>query len=132
MQYLLDSDVIIDFLKSKDPGYALVTNVIEEELSISVVTWMEISYGAKKADRTGRRLQEFKDFLGASNIRIIPIDQDIGGQFIEDKLSLEKRGERLADFDLFIASTAKVHKRMLVTRNTKHFGRIAGLKLFER
>lgn len=129
--YLLDSDVVIDFLKKKDPGFSAVSKVIKEELAISVVTWMEISYGAKKADPKQQRFKEFATFLKDLDIKILPITQDIGTHFVDLKMYLEKIGERLPDFDLLIASTAMLYKLDLVTRNTKHFQRIKNLDLYK-
>lgn len=127
--YLLDSDVIIDFLKKKDPGFSAVSRVIEKELAISVISWMEISYGAKKADPKQRRFGEFAAFLKDLDIKILPITQDIGTHFVDLKINLEKKGERLPDFDLLVASTAVTYKSALITRNTKHFQRIKNLDL---
>lgn len=127
--HLLDSDIVIDFLKKKDPGFSVVSRVINEELAISVITWMEISYGAKKADPKGQRFKEFATFLKNLDIKVLPITQDIGTHFVDLKIYLEKVGERLPDFDLLIASTAITSKSDLITRNTKHFQRIKNLDL---
>ena len=130
MPYLLDSDVIIDFLKQKDPGYSLVKKICREELFISVITWIEIAYGIKKAHLAPKRLNQFRAFLKDSNIGLIPIDQNIGLEFVDLKISLEDKGAKLADFDLLITAVAKVYKLTLVTRNLKHFER-TGLKIFK-
>ena len=50
-------------------------------------------------------------------------------EFGRMKAELEIKGERLDDFDLLIAATASVNGFILVTRNTKHFKRIKGLKI---
>lgn len=128
MQYLLDSDVIIDFLRGKDPGSSMVIKILDENLLISVMTWVEILYGVRKGYQANKKLYQFKGFLEDSSIKIIPVSPEIGSYFVELKLKLEKKGETLADFDLLIASTAKVQKLVLVTRNKKHFDHIPNLK----
>jgi tRNA(fMet)-specific endonuclease VapC len=45
------------------------------------------------------------------------------------KSNLEKVGTPLDDLDLILASCALAHNLTLVTNNTKHFGRIEGLKV---
>lgn len=127
--YLLDSDVVIDFLKKKDPGFSAVSKVIEKELAISVITWMEISYGTKKADPKQRRFAEFTAFLKDLDIKILPVTQDVGTYFVDLKIHLERKGERLPDFDLLVASTAVINKLNLITRNVKHFLRVKNLDL---
>ena len=129
MQYLLDSDVIIDFLQGKDPGYSLVGKILDRHLDISVMTWIEILYGIKKGYQSGKKLNQFIGFLEDSSIKIIPVSPEIGSYFVDLKLKLEKKGEILADFDLLIASTSKVYKLTLVTRNKKHFDHIPNLKV---
>lgn len=129
MQYILDSDVIIDFLRGKNPGYSIVIKILDENLLISVMTWIEILYGIRKGYQSGKKLKQFIGFLEDSSIKIIPVSPEIGSYFIDLKLKLEKKGEILADFDLLIASTAKVQKLVLVTRNKKHFDHIPNLKL---
>lgn len=131
MSYLLDSDVVIDFLKQKDPGFSLVSKIIEEKLYISIVSWVEILYGIKKAKLVPKRSTQFNDFLQELNIEIIPINQEIGTLFVDLKINLENKGEKLADFDILIASTTKAYKLMLVTRNLKHFNRVPGLKILK-
>lgn len=131
MTYLLDSDVVIDFLRQKDPGFSLVDKVSGEKLYISVVTWIEILYGIKKANLYGKRFVHFTHFLEDLDIEIIPIDDKVGIQFVDLKVNLERKGERLADFDLLVASTAKIQKSTLVTRNIKHFDGIPNLKILK-
>lgn len=41
------------------------------------------------------------------------------------------RGMLIPDLDLLIASTAIVHNLTLMTRNTRHFSRIAELTLYQ-
>jgi tRNA(fMet)-specific endonuclease VapC len=42
---------------------------------------------------------------------------------------LEQKGMRIEDTDLFIAAVALDHDLTLVTHNTRHFGRIPGLRI---
>jgi len=43
------------------------------------------------------------------------------------KAALERRGERIEDFDVAIAAHALAHGATLVTANRKHMARVAGL-----
>jgi tRNA(fMet)-specific endonuclease VapC len=45
------------------------------------------------------------------------------------KAALDRKGERIEDFDLLIAATALNLNYVLVTNNTKHYKRIEGLQL---
>src|SRR3989344_2611708 len=107
MKYLLDTDVIIDYFK-KDPS--ILESLIDQTLLISIITSIEIKYGLRKTFHPEKRKTQFADFLNL-------------------KTDLENKKESLADFDLFIASTALVNDLTLVTRNIKHFIRIKNLKV---
>ncbi len=128
--YLLDSDVIIDFLRNKEPGYSLVSEILNEKLYISVISWIEILYGIKKVKASPKRSKQFTNFLMDLDISVIPINTEIGAAFVELRIRLEDKGSKLADFDLLIASSAKVYNFVLVTKNIKHFER-AGIKIFK-
>jgi predicted nucleic acid-binding protein len=56
-------------------------------------------------------------------------DDRIGTFFAKKKAELRKKGITISDFDLLIASFAKVHNLCIVTNNTKHFKNIPGLKI---
>ena len=69
-------------------------------------------------------------FLIELDIAVVEFDQKIVDNFINLKVGLEKQGSRLEDFDLTIGATALVNDLVLVTKNRKHFSRIADIKLY--
>lgn len=131
MDYLLDSDVVIDFLKKKGPGFSFVKDLINDDLHMSIVSWSEIVYGINKSDNSKERLIEFEQLLKVLRVTIISVDLAIAKIFVLLKIDLERRGQRLADFDLLIASTTLVKDLTLVTGNMKHFSRIRNLKFYK-
>ncbi|MDP3724059.1 MAG: type II toxin-antitoxin system VapC family toxin, partial [bacterium] len=64
-----------------------------------------------------------------ANINLLPVDNAIVKKFVPLKLFLEKKGQKISDFDLLIASTALVYDLTLATRNKRHFSRIPRLQL---
>jgi tRNA(fMet)-specific endonuclease VapC len=64
-----------------------------------------------------------------ANIRVLPYDDDAACRFAVLKVYLERRGERLDDADLQIASIALSSSAPLVTHNTRHFNRVPNLLL---
>jgi tRNA(fMet)-specific endonuclease VapC len=54
---------------------------------------------------------------------------EVSRSFGNLKAELERRGERVDDFDLAIAAHAIVHDAAVVTRNTRHFVRIRSLRV---
>ena len=51
-------------------------------------------------------------------------------RFARMRSELRRQGNLIPDFDLLIAATALEHDLILMTRNTRHFARIAGLRLY--
>ena len=128
MSYLLDSDIIIDFLYNKDPDKTL-PKLIDEDLYISVITKAEIYYGILKSANHKKRSQEFLDLTTLLRVSKISIDEPIIDKYVNLKVALEKKGQKLSDFDLLIAATALIKNLELVTRNKRHFSRIADLNI---
>lgn len=130
MNYLFDTDVLIDFLKKKEPSFSILKKLLNEKNYISIISWSEIVYGIKKSYNPDKNLLEFSNFLKSFSITIVPVDEKIAYQFIELKIFLEKDEQSLADFDLFIAASVIIHDLVLITRNIKHFSRIKNLKIY--
>ncbi|HON77557.1 MAG TPA: PIN domain-containing protein, partial [Spirochaetota bacterium] len=95
--------------------------------SISVITYGELLFGAKKSQNYEKNLAivyRIKELFP-----IIDIDKAIIETFSELKANLQKTGSPIDDFDILIASTALTSNSTLVTNNEKHFNRIKGLKI---
>lgn len=129
MDYLLDSDSVIDFLNNKGLGVERINRVINEKLFLSVVSWSEIKYGIDKSPNPVIRQTSFDELLTRLKIEITPVNLSIGNKFVETKLVLEKKRTPLENFDLLIAATAIANNLTLVTGNLKHFRRIPHLKI---
>lgn len=125
--FLLDTDTLIYNLKGHDAVRANLKRHLDGAIFISVVTLMELCYGAYKSQYTVGNLAKIKNLEQA--LGIIPVGAEIVDIFGMLKARLETQGARLDDFDLVIASCALSHNLTLVTNNTKHFSRIEGLKL---
>lgn len=125
--YLLDTDTIIYNLKGNEQVRQALRARVQEPMSISVITLMELYYGAFKSQRVDSNLAKIKAI--EQSLDILPSGQESAEVFARLKAELETRGTRLDDFDLLIASCAMAHNLTLVTNNLKHFQRIPGLKL---
>lgn len=129
MNYLIDTDLIIDYLNNQKDAKKLFMRLLNNEIKISIITFIEIEYGIKKSSNPDKRKEEFINFINDFSVEILPINFKIAENFIDIKLELENKKTPLADFDLFIASTAIVNKLTLITRNKRHFKRIKDLIL---
>ncbi|MBU0974995.1 type II toxin-antitoxin system VapC family toxin [Patescibacteria group bacterium] len=126
MRYQLDTDVIIYHFRGKQK---LKAEWFNNNPAISVITLGELLYGTKKSKQQQEQISKIKNFIKEFNIDVISIDSKIIELYSQEKITLEKQGNKLDDFDLLIGATAKNKNLTLVTNNKKHFKRIAGLKL---
>jgi tRNA(fMet)-specific endonuclease VapC len=125
--YLLDTDIVIYSLKGHGAVKKHLEHSLHLPLKISIITLMELFYGAHKSQKVASNLAKIKRLEEA--IEIIPLGRETAEIFAMLKVDLEKAGNPLDDFDLILAACALTHDLILVTNNTKHFARIGGLKL---
>ena len=125
--YLLDTDTVIYSLKGEPAVKKNLREHFHDPLKMSVITLMELYYGAHKSQKIASNLAKIKTL--EISFQIIPISEESAEIFGMIKAQLEKAGSPLDDFDLIIASCALSNNLMLVTNNVRHFQRIEGLKL---
>jgi predicted nucleic acid-binding protein len=124
---LLDSDILIYFLKGRKEVVEQVAKYTPDDLLTSRINYTELLYGAYNSVHTERNLRTIVPFL--DNFEILEFDKVASEIFAKEKARLKKSGTMIADMDLMIASIAIANGIALVSNNTKHFERIKGLTL---
>lgn len=125
--FLLDTDTIIFSLKGHPIVQENLKRYMNDSLLISIVTCLELYYGAFKSKQVTGNLAKIKKI--EETLEVIPLGTETAEIFGRLKAQLEINGTRLDDFDLIIAACALTHNLTLVTNNKLHFQRIEGLKL---
>ena len=125
--YLIDTDTLIYNLKGNEAVKDNLKRHLEDPLKISVITLMELYFGAYKSEKVNVNLAKVRTL--ENTFEIIETNKNSAETYGMLKASLEKSGTPLDDFDLIIASCALAYNLTLVTNNVKHFNRIEGLKL---
>ncbi len=125
--YLLDTDTIIYCLKNVLTTVKQFRVHANDPKVISVITYGELYYGAWKSKYREKNLAQLQRI--AELFQIIEISKGVTETFGFLRASLELQGNKVADLDLLIGSTALVMNYTLVTNNKKHFSKIPGLKL---
>ena len=126
MTYLIDTDIIIYSLKNHAQVVENFRRFANAQKSISVITYGELAYGARKSQHTEKNLA--KVFRIGELFPVLPVSRTIIDTFASLKASLEKTGRGIDDMDLLIAATAISHNLVLVTNNSRHFARVSGLE----
>ena len=88
---------------------------------------MELFRGAYKSTESQENIQRITNLLNI--LEILPIDLRVADRYAQIQVALQRAGKIIGDFDLIIAAVVLNHGGLLVTRNTRHFERIAGLAL---
>ena len=125
--YLLDTDTIIYSLKGHEAVQRNLSTHIDDPMSLSVISLMELYYGAYKSQKVTSNISKIR--VLEKTFEIIPTGTESAEIFGILKTDLEKSGSPLDDFDLIIAAYAMTYNLTLVTNNYRHFERIDGLKL---
>ena len=125
--FLLDTDTLIYTLKGNTTVVQNLEKHQQDLLRISVISLMELYYGAYKSRKKTANLSKVRRLEDA--FEVLPVDFSISETFGMLKSDLESRGTPLDDFDLAIAASALSFNLTLVTNNEKHFSRIEGLSL---
>jgi predicted nucleic acid-binding protein len=127
MSYLLDSDILIYFLKGHSNVVDKISKMLPEELFISRINYTELLYGAYNSSRVEKNLKTVRAFL--DTFEVLEFDQTSAEIFAKEKARLKKCGTLIADMDLMIASIAIANEAILMTNNLRHFQRVKGLKI---
>jgi tRNA(fMet)-specific endonuclease VapC len=120
---LADTDVLIDFLSGIEPVASRVSDEIESGLATTAVSRFELRAGARSV-RQERAVGALLEALA-----VLPLDAVSAERAATVRRELEKAGTGIGMADSLIAGIALAHGASLLTRNKRHFERVAGLKL---
>lgn len=128
--YMLDTDTCIFLMRGESPALGeRVQAVPLEQQVMSVVTFAELTYGVlASAGAKRKQNQQVLDSL-ALHLAVLDWPQDAAQHYAEIRLDLKKRGAQLGAADLMIAAHARALGAVVVTNNTKDFGRVKGLQV---
>jgi len=124
---LLDTDILIHFLRGHERVAERMAAASASSLAMPSIAVAELCYGAFSSDHPEENLRLI-DAL-RRRIRVLPFEDEAAVLFGQLKAVLKRSGGLLPDSDLFIAATALVTGRVLVTANTAHFQLFEGLPL---
>lgn len=126
MNYLLDTNICIYFLKGR---YGLIEKIGQigfENLYISEISVAELKFGAEKSDFPDRNRIVVNNLI--ERFKILPIFSSLD-IYAKEKAKLKKEGKIVDDLDLFIGATAISNDMVLVTNNERHFSRLTDIKI---
>jgi toxin FitB len=123
MKYLVDSNVLSEATKQRSsPRVIDWLGDHDHELAVNAIILGELEYGILLLPRSTRRTRLEKWFAGGLNrLQILAIDADTATTWARLLADLHRRGRAMPVKDSLIAATARQHRLIVATRNTKHF-----------
>ena len=128
MKYILDTNAFSALMQGRAEAIDRLAAIAREDVSVPQPVLAEIAYGIERLPQSRRRaaLQARFDLLRSQLVRC-PWTDEVSEAFGRIKAALEKRGQRIEDFDAAIAAHAAAHGATLVTANVRQMTRVPGL-----
>jgi len=127
--HLLDTNVWIALAHGEVAVVAHLRRLpLSEVVSCSIIR-AELAFGARKSRRVAENLEGFQQLLAP--YASLPFDDISADHYGMIRAALERGGTPIGANDLLIASVALAHNCILVTRNSREFRRVAGLRIEE-
>lgn len=119
--YLLDTDILVDYLRLHKPAIALIDQLEKAERNIAFISQFELLQGCGKRSQS----QKISTFL--KHFEVLSFSDKLAKEAF--KIYHECRWHAGLEIpDAFIAASAIIKNLTLLTRNLKHYRSIANLK----
>jgi tRNA(fMet)-specific endonuclease VapC len=127
MSLLIDTNILIYAYRDQGGCRQRLEAQDPSQVCICVVNAVEIAFGAAKATRPEPLRRFWADAL--RRYRLAPLDLPAASQAGALRAQLEAVGRPIGAYDLLIAGIALAHDLTVVTRNTREFTRVPGLRV---
>jgi tRNA(fMet)-specific endonuclease VapC len=125
VSHLLDTNVVIGILRGNRQIISRLNRHSPADLFIPSITLHELYYGAFRSERSAKALRDV-DQLAFTVLDFGPEDARLAGNI---RYLIAKAGQPIGPMDVLIAGQALARDLTLVTRNTREFGRVEGLRV---
>jgi len=130
VRYVLDTNVVSLLMKGDPNVIERLKAVSRADVCMPQPVVAEIDYGIARLSRSKRKDSLASRFeLLKSEIQRLAWSDEVSKAFGGIKSGLERKGERIEDFDAAVAAHALAEGCVLVTANLKHMARISGLQV---
>jgi tRNA(fMet)-specific endonuclease VapC len=127
---VLDTNIVSGLMRGDAAILERLRRIAKQDVSIPQPVLAEIAYGIERLPRSRRktRLQARYALILGEVARAAWTDE-VSRRFGSIKASLERRGQRIEDFDAAVAAHALATGTVLVTANVDHLARVEGLQV---
>jgi len=127
MKYLLDTNMCIFLSKNHPKVLGKYEENESDGIAISSITVAELFYGAAYSARPVENREIFHQFF--TGFTLLDFGVEAAAQYGEVCADLRRKGTPIGRMDTLIAAHAKSAGLVVVTKNTREFSRVQGLRL---
>lgn len=129
IKYLVDTNILGYFARNSSAALQkrMLAALQKQEVAISAITRAEIRFGLALLQADDKRRRTIDLLL--HEIPVLPWTVDAADRYGDIAAHLQQTGQPIGEMDTQIAAHALALDLPLVTHNTRHFERVAGLKL---
>ena len=127
MRWMLDTDTCIALIKKNPNALKKLRGKSIGQVGISSITLGELAYGAHKSSRVNDAQAALNEFLLA--LEVATFDEQAAMCYGAVRSSLTRKGKTIGPLDTLIAGHAVSIDAILVTHNTREFGRVEALNV---
>jgi tRNA(fMet)-specific endonuclease VapC len=126
MKYLLDTNACIRYVNGQSDGIRQILDGLSAgQVALCSIVRAELLYGALKSAQPNKNAERLAYFF--RGFPCLPFNEAASEAYAGIRVQLEKAGKPVGPTDLLIAAIALANQLVLVTHNSKEFGRIEGL-----
>lgn len=125
--YVLDTNTLIYFFKGMGKVAGNLLDKSPKEIGIPSIVLFELEVGIAQSKAPRQRLKQLAEITSVVNVLDFTAKEARFAAAI--RTDLERKGTPIGPFDILIGGTALAHQAILVTHNTKEFGRIGKLQI---
>ena len=127
-QYMLDTDIFSYIMnRSNDAVLRKFASLAVSDVCISAITKSELMYGIEISPKRQINQNALDAYLVHLNVLDYP--GDAAEHYAQIRSALKQAGALIGANDMLIAAHARCLGLILVTNNTREFGRVEGLAL---
>lgn len=127
MKYLLDTDTLIYIFKRAGNCLEHLRKLPDEVIATSAVNMFELEFGLAKSDKPA----PLRAFIHEVKQRytVLNFDAAAAQKAGEIRAVLQSKGTPIGPYDVQVAGVALANNLSIVTRNTREFERVPGLRV---
>lgn len=131
MSHLVDTDFVIDHLFNRGSATSTLAELRRTGVAVSVITIIEVIEGIEGGRTPQAARRGFRAFLRGT--RVLVVSRAVAERAAGIRLDLRRQKRQVNEraLDLIVAATALEHDLILVTRNTRDYDDIPGLRLYQ-